>query len=501
LETTHDRKAEHLLADAARDVRRGRAALVKKSSTLREQFLAFDQRLASHGVPPLTAWWREGIGRWLDAYEQGTILELWACVGRGSSKSTALYKLALFFALFGAFEIPPGERHYAIILSRLVSEAAKGISIISRWLTLLRVKHRVVGDVVELDAMPRGIRVVAASVAATSGWRAFAVFKDERSKWPMAGVEEREADEIDTSAAAMTATHRAPIVSFGSAWSAFSSWHEVIAAGSDARRIVLGPTPTWIAAPHLREEDLRLKERNPQRFAREYGSVAQNVVWEDGFYDGLALPCVGLYVKREYDPRRKYKVALDPAFARDLFAICVAHAESDQIVVDYVEAIAPPRSGLGLSPTACLRRVRQINTEYRAGSALTDQHHAASLVDLGSREGVKLEPVPWTPASKAERYELTRVLMRDKKVTLPNDKPLLRELSGIGTKLNASGYESIQARPGFTDDRVSALVLAVSTLAARGHAGRFVDVLRGITPGELNARMIEIQKMKKFGLW
>jgi hypothetical protein len=218
--------------------------------SLRARFVAFDDRLASLGVPPLTAWWRAGIGEWLDRYEAGGPLELWACVGRGAAKSTALYKLATFFALFGAFAVPPGERHFAVVLSRLKEEASKGINIIDRWLDLLGVPHRTAGDVVELDALPRGIRVVAASVAAASGWRGFFVAKDERSKWPMSGVEELEASEIDTSASAMTATHpRAAVCAFGSAWGDFGSFFEAVAAGTNEQRHVLGPAATWIAAP------------------------------------------------------------------------------------------------------------------------------------------------------------------------------------------------------------------------------------------------------------
>jgi hypothetical protein len=244
--------------------------------SLRERFLEFDDSLASHGVPPLTDWWRAGIGRWLDAYERDHVLRLVACVGRGAAKSTALYKLAAFFTIFGDFAIPIGERHFAIVLSRLKEEATKGISIIARWLTLLGVPHHVAGDVIELDGMPRGIRVVAASVAASSGWRAYFVGKDERSKWPFGGVDDQDAEEIDTSAGAMTATHpNAPEVSFGSAWGDFGAFYTDVMSGDNDTKIVLGPAPTWEAAPHISEIACRRKERDSRRFAREYACVFQ----------------------------------------------------------------------------------------------------------------------------------------------------------------------------------------------------------------------------------
>jgi len=172
----------------------------------RSDFRALVDTLAARGGPPLTSWWCDrSVGAWLDAYEQRHVLEFWACVGRGAAKSTVLYLLALFFTLLGSFEVPLGERHFAIVLSRLKEEATKGIAIISHWLTLLGIAHRVVGDVIELADLPRGIRVVAASVAAASGWRAFFIGCDEYSKWASSGLDELNAGEVRSSAIAMTA--------------------------------------------------------------------------------------------------------------------------------------------------------------------------------------------------------------------------------------------------------------------------------------------------------
>ena len=268
---------------------------------MRQRFIAFDNLLVSKGVKPCTVWWRDGIGAWLDRYEQHGVLEFWACVGRGAAKSAALCKLALFFTIEGDFEIPPGEMHYAVILSRRKDEAAKSVQIMARWLELLGIhgrrrtlteregegpaaKIRVTGYLIDFIEMRRGIRVAAANVQATSGWRAFFVAKDERSKWRMSGIDEEDAEEIDTSAVAMTATHsRAPIISVGSAWGTEGAFYEMfkkqkVVAGQTVQpryAHVLGPTPTWIAAPHITEESLRAKERNKRKFLREFGSIFQ----------------------------------------------------------------------------------------------------------------------------------------------------------------------------------------------------------------------------------
>ena len=88
--------------------------------SLRRRFIALDDQLASKGVKPLTKWWRDGIGAWLDRYEQHGVLEFWACVGRGAGKSVAMCKLAMFFTIEGSFRfqaLPTGSNK-AVLFSK-----------------------------------------------------------------------------------------------------------------------------------------------------------------------------------------------------------------------------------------------------------------------------------------------------------------------------------------------------------------------------------------------
>ena len=61
--------------------------------------------------------------------------------------------------------------------------------------------------------------------------------------------------------------------------------------GTDATRVVLGPSPTWICAPHISEESTRKKERDPKRWAREYACQFQGGISSAIDVDGLAA-CV-----------------------------------------------------------------------------------------------------------------------------------------------------------------------------------------------------------------
>jgi hypothetical protein len=483
--------------------------------SLRDRFFAFDDALAARGVPPMTAWWREGVGGWLDRYEHDHVLELWACVGRGAAKSTALYKLALFFALFGEFVVPPGERHFAIVLSRLKEEASKGVDIISRWLVLLGVPHHPSGDVIELDDMPRGIRVVAASVAATSGWRAFFVGRDERSKWSTSGTEEREADEVDTSATAMTATHAfAPNVSFGSAWTKTSGFYDIITAGSNDARIVLGPAPTWVAAPHISEESTHRKEKNPRRWAREYACVSQDgaaAVFADEDIDvafeprtlGAALgPKVividassgrkdtfsyavagwvrGEVATRESVPDLEGEVDHEPS-AEELSALFLqiaAHATEDRaartanaVLRFYAIDGFDPEQARRLGVGGIVAKIARVARQHGAVVVHGDQREAFALATQFRAAGLRFRSHDWTSTSKPAAIELVRRWFQERALALPKHERLRRELLSFDEKIAPSGAFTYGGRGNSHDDYVALLLTAAMATLVGGLRG------------------------------
>lgn len=436
--------------------------------SLRADFLRFDDRLARLGVRPLTDWWRAGIGSWLDAYEQGNVLELFACVGRGAAKSIALYKLALFFTLFGDWTIPTGERHYAIVLSRLKDEASKGLDIITNWLTLLRVEHRCAGDVIEIASMPRGIRVVAASVAATSGWRAYFVGKDERSKWPSSDEDETDAGEIDTSAAAMTATHaRAPIVAVGSAWATFGAFYEAISAGSTTTRTVLGPTPTWIAAPHISEESTRRKEPDQRKWEREYASRAQSA--KLAAFDAAA-------VKAAFEARQLTGMCF-PSFGvvdassgkKDTWAWSVARWQAATPALDAPRQLAFTHvdgiEGRFWAQDAGEKVVAKVAADMRKHGVTRvygDQRESLMLASAFTRHGIRFVELPWVAARKERAVMVVRRWLADKVLVLPMHAKLRDELLAFEERITPSGGLTFAGGRGTNgkDDYVALLLTA-----------------------------------------
>ena len=439
---------------------------------LASKFFAFDKRLAKAADEPESSpWWREQISRYLDALEAGQATEFWSCVGRGGAKSTATYKLALFFTVAGEFKVPPAQRHFAIILSRTKQEAAKGNDIISKWLTALGFSHRFTGDAIELDAKNRGIRVVSANVGAASGWRAFFVGCDEYAKWSFeSNSTDYDADEILGSARAMSATHSsAPILVCSSPWLDQGTFYDAISKGDADGRIVAGPAASWVANPAITEESARRKERNPRMFARDYGCSFVSE-FSDGFFpsdDVKACTDIGRSPEMQINgpvPAWQYAMAIDPAFVGDRFALVAAHAEpgphGGRVVVDLVKVLGRT-AGRPLSPEVAVgETVRWRKLLPGMSRVVSDQHEASSLAAAFQARGISLAVEPWTMSNKLAQFSRVRNLMVDGRLRLPDDPELRRELSGIGLRCTPSGNETIGSRTAH-DDRATALVAGV----------------------------------------
>lgn len=441
---------------------------------LARRFIAFDDELATHGVPPLTVWWREGLARWLDAYEHHNVLELVACVGRGAAKSTAMVKLACFFAheLDAAFPVPPGERHYAGILSLRKKEARKGLVLAEHIFAALGVACSRHDDVVDILGSRKGVLVVAASVQGATGWRCFFLAKDERSKWAQSEMTERDADEVDTSAAAMTATHElAPLLSFGSAWTAAGEFYDAVRAGSTDTRVVLGPAATWVAAPHVTEASTRRKERNAAKWRREYASEFQEGT-DEGLFTASMLDAVTratahandarpyCYVVpaeapdgRRWLPREPediprepgvtYVAAQDVAFVRNAWTFAIAGQR--RVGKRVVRSVVLTREWQGsadapLKAEAVLAEIAGYCRAYGVTVVESDKYERFALGEIARRPDIRLFLNVYDHGQLAPRYEALLTQITDGEVELPANPVLRRDLLAVQQRFTSRGH-------------------------------------------------------------
>jgi hypothetical protein len=390
--------------------------------SLAAQFIAMDDALAAKAVPPLPAWWRAGKREFLTRYERDGVCELHSNVGRGGIKSVSLYKSATFFSVFGDFQIPPDERHYAIILSATKNEAEKGISIIAGYLTKLGVKFSRVGDVIELKDSPRGIRVVSASVTAASGWRCFYVGMDERAKWQAGGSDDFDAEEVATSAEAMTVTHaKAVRESVYSAWGTSGACYAAISEGSNEHRHVLGPCPTWIANPNVTEEQTHKLCHNLKRWRREYACEWQSGV-SAAFDSDDVNAAFGVTLDGTYEPCRRVMLIDPSGGGSDAYTYATARWQlpptgstlTPKLTIDWLGGI--DRVAERYTSQQIVRFITDKARERGCLTIFSDQYSkyeiASAIAATGT--GIGYMPINWTASLKEQCAEHVANWLRDR---------------------------------------------------------------------------------------
>jgi hypothetical protein len=121
----------------------------------------------------------------------------------------------------------------------------------------------------------------------------------------------------------MTATHSlAPVITAGSAWGDSGPFYDAFQRSKDGsyphakRRHVVGPVPTWVAAPHATEASLHEKEPDLRKFLREYGSV---------FQSGLLSAFDHALVEAAFDNPCGYRITVRRPLGENLFFCGLQH--------------------------------------------------------------------------------------------------------------------------------------------------------------------------------
>lgn len=420
-----------------------------------DEALALDAHLAAHGFPALSDWWRE---EFCSFYESGA--RVWgAQVGRGGAKSTTLAKLALFETLLGDFDVPPGERHYFVFCSARAEEAKARLRLIDSYLAALEIPHRRSGDVITLDALPRGFHVLPATVGSVSGHRALGFAGDEVAKWRSDKDSANPAAEIAASARAMTVTHKSARMAFFSSPLARDGFHfDLIQRGNDAHQFV-SRAPTWVANPTISEDETRALEPDPRVWSREYLAEPQDAAlaaFESELIDRAMNP-------RDDLGRAHGRVCvLDPsrgggdAFAYGFLGWNTMPDGRRVLVVDAIKAFEGRRKNLEGVIGAIAAECRRRNVSH----VYSDQGGDGLVPGAFRKQGLVYREFGWSPQTKPRAVETLRRLLIDEMIALPPDAKLRSELLAFEERITSSGQLTYGGR-GAHDDRVAVLVTAM----------------------------------------
>ena len=246
---------------------------------------------------------------------------------------------------------------------------------------------------------------------------------------------------------------------------------------------------TWEVHPRLTEAGLA-NERSllgAELFAQEFEA---SFLSGGGFFlqwDAIR-ECVEERGELEHHAANDWAVAIDPAFASDVFGVVVVgfgRRDPGRLIVGASygwtgKPVGDSFEERRMREDELLKEVANVCFRFRTRQVVTDIHKAKEIRARMSRYGIDVSEVPFGPDSRREVFAALRLTIDDRRVSLPNDPDLLKELRAIKVRYTSRGQVVDLPHVGRSHcDRAVALALGVF---AHG-GGDAIDAAAGAAVG------------------
>lgn len=423
-------------------------------TTFLRHFDAMDRALVSAGFPATSPWWRAEIERFLRTGRRRWVIR----AGRRAGKSSTLCRVAVAWAKWGPWSVPPGDTAVIAFVSVDRDEASARLRTISAILTTLGIAFDERSEELELRERRLVFRVTSCSIRSV-GFTSVLVVADEMARWESREQAANPAAAVMSSLRPTGATQ--PFwfeINVSSPWGS-DDYHAQLFDEGDTDHQAVSYAATWTANPTLSEADTHQLEPNPTVHSREYAAIPGATV--SNATD--AADHAACYGRHPTGALGAGWLAIDASSLRgDAFA-WVAGRESSSGELVALEADAFEGEALRrVSMADVVKRVAERAKAWGTHRIFGDQREEASLRSMFAEHGITLITYAWSEPSKDVAFQAMRRLMRARKLLLPDHATLRREVGGVKAHLLPSGRTKY-ATNGL--DFVSALVTAMHAVA------------------------------------
>jgi hypothetical protein len=417
-------------------------------------FDAMDRALVAAGFPPTSPWWRQQIERFLRRGCRRWVIR----AGRRAGKSSTLCRLAVAWAKWGPWSVPPGDTAVVAFVSVDRDEASARLRTISAILTTLGVAFDERSEEIELRDRRLVFRVTSCSIRSV-GFTSVMLVGDEMARWESREQAANPAAAVMSSLRPTGATQLFWFeVCVSSPWGS-DDYHAQLFDEGDTEHQAVSFAASWTANPTLTEEQTHELEPDPKVHAREYaaqpGETVSNAV--------DAADHAACYGRQPTGQLSRGFLAIDASSLRgDAFA-WIAGRESSAGELAVLEADAFEGEVLRrVSMADVVKKIAERAKAWGTHRIFGDQREEASLRSMFAEHDVSLVVYPWTEPSKDVAFQAMRRLMRARKLLLPDHAALRREVGGVKAHLLPSGRTKY-ATNGL--DYLSALVTAMHAMS------------------------------------
>ena len=375
---------------------------------------------------------------------------------RGSSKTTDLAGVAIAMLL----TLPDRSRLHWLAADR--DQGALAIDAIGGFVSrtpMLRGALDVQSWRVRFGPTDSTLDVLAADAPSAWGIRSHAVFVDEIAQWATTPGPQRLWEAVST---AVAKTQKARMVVLTTAGDPAHWSHRILehAQTDPMWRVhqVHGPAP-WMANDRLEEQRRRLPESSYRRlFENEWTEAEDRLTTIDDLQ-----ACVTLEGPQAPRPETRYVLGLDLGLKADLTAAVVCHLDEDTVVLDRINTwTGTTEQPVQLGDVETW--LTQASTSYHPVTVILDPWQAIGLAQRLRRKRIRVEEYTFSAASVGRLATTIHLLLREHRLALPPDEPLLDELANVRLKESTPGVYRMDHDPDKHDDQAIALALAANHL-------------------------------------
>jgi hypothetical protein len=260
---------------------------------------------------------------------------------------------------------------------------------------------------------------------------------------------------------AMMLCASSPYARRGALWDAFRRHH-----GNNCDPVLTWRAPTRVMNPSVPQSVIDAAcERDPNNAAAEWLAEFRSDI--SSYIDRATIEPLVVRGVRERPPMKEYRYVAhaDPSggSGQDSFALCIAHAEDERVVIDAIRETRPP-----LSPEAVVSDYAALLKRYHLDEVRLDRYAAQWPVEAFRRHGVTVKHSDLN--TSALFAEFLPTLNSGQVVLLDHDRAI-SQLSNLERRVGPSGRDIIAHPPSGHDD-VAVCVAGAAYLAGTAAAQR-----------------------------
>lgn len=395
--------------------------------------------------------------------------EVWVIAGRGAGKSFISALVAVYMAIFGKWDLGPGERGYVMCFATDRRQAGVVFSYVKAILQLPGFKGLVVRELSEELELHNGliISVVTASWRAPRGFSVVCCICDEVAFWYHEGASPAK-EILRAVRPGLARVARSKLICVSTPYSQqgplFETYEQKYGEDWESGLVWLAPTAEMNPTFDAEEIERALQEDHESARAEYFCEFRSDVA---SYLDPEAVDSCVVDKSRHMLPYRegtRYFAFCDPSGGRhDNFSMALATFDSDRerVILERLESRRPP-----FRPADVVVEFAKVLQEYDVDEITGDRYAGSWVSDEFSKHSIRYMVSELT---KSELYlELQPPIMQGG-VELLNNKHLIEQLKGLQRRTRSGGKDIIDHFPGRRDD--DANVLAGAVWLARKGAG------------------------------